>query len=450
MRITRSGGMGPGRGHLLSGLGPGDDNRARGGHQTLLNVGGPVRRGPGLPEAPPGGKPQRPPKITLAPAVLRWARETRGYSLEDAAGRLRIPEGRLANIESGTEGLTIPYIEKFAQLYKRNVATLLMKEPPKEPSPPPDFRTVGSQGVTQKLSPELLLAIRKARRTQMVALELASRLGESAAFRMTSINSEGNRDHVASQISNQLTVGRGITRTGDDRQSLRSWIGLVENANVLVLQFPAKVEEARGFGLPSDKFPVIAINRRDAVVAREFTLIHELVHLLLGSVGICGPYRPPSEGEQPQQEVEQFCNDVAGRVLVPTVELKGRLGSTRLRTQDAQELDRSAILLSRYFHVSKAVILRRLLSEGLISRDQYTSLNPFNDVQAGQAVSHTGGGGADAVALRFNEYGRKYVRMILEADSEGLINPTDFSDYLELRLSSRDRLAQLALREGVE
>jgi len=53
--------------------------------------------------------------------------------------------------------------------------------------------------------------------------------------------------------------------------------------------------------------------RQDSDTAWSFTLLHELPHIFLGQTGVSG-----STAGTP---VEIFCNDVAGRVLLPPAEL---------------------------------------------------------------------------------------------------------------------------------
>src|SRR5690606_38969916 len=73
------------------------------------------------------------------------------------------------------------------------------------------------------------------------------------------------------------------------------------------------VEAFRGFALADEVAPSIAINANDSKGAWCFTLVHELVHLLLGATGV--------SGSDDNQEIEKFCNDVASEFLVPMEEI---------------------------------------------------------------------------------------------------------------------------------
>ena len=80
------------------------------------------------------------------------------------------------------------------------------------------------------------------------------------------------------------------------------------------------MEVFRGFAVADDVAPFVVVNDNDSEPAWSFTLLHELVHLLLGQTGI--------SGARPGTGVEQFCNHVAAEWMLPA------------RTLDRIEIDR--------------------------------------------------------------------------------------------------------------
>ena len=96
----------------------------------------------------------------------------------------------------------------------------------------------------------------------------------------------------------------------------------VEKAGVFVLlkgdlgnyHTAMDTEIFRGFSIADGIAPFVVINDQDARPAWSFTLLHELVHLILGQTGV--------SGDRAENEIERFCNDVAGEFLLPTEELK--------------------------------------------------------------------------------------------------------------------------------
>jgi Zn-dependent peptidase ImmA (M78 family) len=138
---------------------------------------------------------------------------------------------------------------------------------------------------------------------------------------------------------NSLEMSHGIGRTANAIKEILNWDlneyrshpnierafaflrGKAEEAGIFVLLIDnlgsyhtaIDVEAFRGFALADEVAPFIAINANDSKGAWCFTLVHELVHLLLGATGVSG-----SDGNQ---EIEKFCNDVASEFLVPMEEI---------------------------------------------------------------------------------------------------------------------------------
>ena len=118
---------------------------------------------------------------------------------------------------------------------------------------------------------------------------------------------------------------------------------------------PLDAKEFRGFTLVDKKAPLIFINSTDSATGRLFTLIHELVHLFLGSSGIVNKIYLDDYSFSP---LEAFANKVTAEILVPKIEL---LSCS----------EKSIAELSRKFKVSEYVITRRLLDCGKISIAEY-------------------------------------------------------------------------------
>lgn len=116
-------------------------------------------------------------------------------------------------------------------------------------------------------------------------------------------------------------------------------------------------KEFRGFMLVDEKAPIIFINSTDSNAGRLFTLIHEFVHLLLGSAGIVNKIYLDTYSFNP---VEAFANRVTAEILVPKTELLEK------NTHDIPAL-------SRVFKVSEYVIARRLLDCAILSNVEYQS-----------------------------------------------------------------------------
>src|SRR4051812_6051918 len=79
-------------------------------------------------------------RAPIEPAVLRWARESAGIPLEDAAKGIRVSEKRLEAAENGAGQLTMNQAREAAKTYSRPFATLFLPQPPEEEPVEVQFR----------------------------------------------------------------------------------------------------------------------------------------------------------------------------------------------------------------------------------------------------------------------------------------------------------------------
>ncbi len=75
-------------------------------------------------------------EVSVQPEVLRWARESSGSSIEEAAGRIGTSPALFARLERETPKLRLSQLRILADYYKRPLAAFLLSEPPDEPRPP--------------------------------------------------------------------------------------------------------------------------------------------------------------------------------------------------------------------------------------------------------------------------------------------------------------------------
>lgn len=139
------------------------------------------------------------------------------------------------------------------------------------------------------------------------------------------------------------------------------------------------VDEFRGFAISDSVAPVIFINSSDAPSARLFTLIHELVHIVIGRSGVSGV------NTREEREEEQFCNQAAAEFLAPRKVFLTKWDKTILTEENIA-------ILSSHFHISKVATARKALTEALISDEQYWSIYNAEKARYTQKKSNSGGG----------------------------------------------------------
>ena len=83
-------------------------------------------------------------KANITPNVMAWARESCGYSLDDAASKIGRSVEEVSAWESGELQPTIPQARIASKVYKRPLAVFFLPEPPAVFSTLRDFRRLPS------------------------------------------------------------------------------------------------------------------------------------------------------------------------------------------------------------------------------------------------------------------------------------------------------------------
>ena len=85
------------------------------------------------------------PEIEVNPGVLRWARETSGFAIAEAAEKADTPPSELERWELKVSKIRFSVLKKLACAYKRPTVALLLDAPPEEPQNPAYFRLTKSE-----------------------------------------------------------------------------------------------------------------------------------------------------------------------------------------------------------------------------------------------------------------------------------------------------------------
>jgi Zn-dependent peptidase ImmA (M78 family) len=262
----------------------------------------------------------------IQPTILVWARETAGLSLEDAAQALTINPAhgktgaeRLADMEAGREEPTRPMLLRMSRVYRRPLLAFYLATPPRQGDRGQDFRTLSGK---ERFNPELDALVRDIKARQGL---IRSMLEDDDAKPLDFIGSATmtlSVGTIAARIAERLGISLARFRATKNADEAFAYLReRIEASGVYVLllgnlgshhtNMPVGV--FRGFALADTIAPMIVINDQDARTAWSFTALHELVHLFLGQTGI--------SGESGENTIEQYCNEVAGELLLPASEL---------------------------------------------------------------------------------------------------------------------------------
>lgn len=383
----------------------------------------------------------RTPPAPVAPALLNWARESIGLSVDDAAKKIGAKPERVAAWEAGEDSPTVAQLRKLAGAYKRPLAVFFLPEPPRGFMPLHDFRRLpGAEG--DGWSPALRLALRRAERQQRAVIELSALLDEEPSGRPSIEADTGDPERFAMSARSALGVTLEQQFSWRDRyKALAGWIAALEDAGVLVLQTSGiPLDEMRGFSIADPLVPVVVLNGSDAPRGRIFTAMHEWAHLLLNEAGVCDLH---DQGDGADDAIERFCNESAAAMLMPANAIGSEPAVARA-IGSSEVPDQVIADLAMRYSVSQEAVVRRLLSLGAGTWDFYMrKREEYREAYARQRAEEEGF--APFHRVRVRDLGKAYVRLVLDAYHGDQITVSDVSDYLGVRLKHLPNIEREAL-----
>ena len=371
--------------------------------------------------------------VGVQPKVLQWARQTAGLSLEDAARALGLGSARgrsgverLAAFESGLEPSRSTLLE-MAKVYRRPLLAFYLEEPPPAGDRGQDFRTLPGR---ERYSSELDALVRNIKARQGL---IRSVLEDNEAEPIHFVGSATSREPVArfaAVIRDHLGFSLAEFRskkTFDDAFSYAR--GKIENVGVFVLLLGnlgsyhtnIPVEVFRGFAIADRVAPLIVINDLDARAAWSFTAFHEFAHLWLGATGVSG-------GNETQNRLEQYCNDVAGEILLPESDIDSLSKLKRVHSFEALVEEISGFAEAR--RVSRSMVAYRLVRTGIIPSQVWKRLTEaFSEqwVQRKQQETEKRSdaeGGPNYYVVRRHRVGRALLGLVRRSLDDGTITYT--------------------------
>ncbi|OIT11697.1 hypothetical protein BL241_11530 [Ralstonia solanacearum] len=376
----------------------------------------------------------------INPDMLAWARTQSRMDVATAAAKVHQTAERLTEWEAGTRAPTLNQLRELANVYKRSVGVFFLKERPRVPRRPVDYRQFEVKA-RETMTPALANGMREAEAKRDAALDIYTQMEEAPPEWDLQIRRDASADHAAEVILARLGVTMQ-TRAGwqNHYEALSGWRAAVESLGVLVVQLRnVPMEEMRGCSIAHFPLPVIILNSADSPLGRVFTLLHELTHLARAESGLCDLTEDAPRAEADEQ-VEAFCNRVAGLVLVPPADLL-RLPEVQRANDNTQWRPESLQAMRRMFWTSQEVILRRLLDNGKTSREFYRAMR--EQFQRDYAAQRDQAGGPVPyyrVVLLNN--GRLLTRLALNAYGAQAITGAELSRILNAKLDHLPKIRE--------
>jgi Zn-dependent peptidase ImmA (M78 family)/DNA-binding XRE family transcriptional regulator len=378
---------------------------------------------------------RRSPEVDVKPEVLKWARESSGWTIGEIARKLKVSPESYRQWETTGSGVKVTHLEALAHHFKRPLAAFFLPRPPVEPKPPRDFRSL--PGRRDKFEKKTLFAIRQALWLQTIAGELSEAIGLETNPQVGKVELTDSPEMASVQARQFLGVSLDEQiRWRDESKALQRWRDAAEKTNVFVFSLPMPLDDARGFSLTERNPWIIVLNSSDAIRARIFTLFHEYGHLLLRNPGVCLPHQGWVRDAKLEGE-ELWCNQFAASLLLPAQAIREVNNRQRMASEQLPQLLWES---SRRFKVSQEVVLRRLLSLRLISQAQFWQ--ELDRLRTIPARERRGGFAAPPmVSVRTN--GGLLTRLVLEGRERELITYSDVARFLGVRLKHLGKIESL-------
>lgn len=331
--------------------------------------------------------------------------------------------------ENGDEHPTLPQAKSLAKQYRVPFAYFYLPNTPEKTKrlDKVDYRTFGNLGIGE-MSRELRWFLRDIEDRRDTMIELYEKAELEPIPLTLNISAEVAEDIFAAQIRSFLSLSEQVQiKLRKPETALSYCISKLEEQDFLVFQ-AAKIspEEMRGLSIAYDVFPIIALNRKDEPSARLFSLLHELVHILSRTSGICNDM---SQDKAQLGKMELFCNKIAGLALVPTQQLKKNKNIVLIQQYGLDDTYVNA--LARDFAVSREVILHRLWDIGIIGQTTYfDTFNRYSEEYIAYKSRAKKDGFLPPALDKGTQVGKLYTKAIIEAYHADRLSPRETSNYL--------------------
>lgn len=313
--------------------------------------------------------------------ILSWARKKSQLSLEDAARKLKINDSKkmsasdkLALFESAEKEVSRSLLVRMSKQYHVPLLMFYLNRPPELGERGSDFRKL-PVGFDEKENVNVDILIREIKARQNTMRETLIDADEEIKLEFIAKHKiEDGVSILVHTIRALLNFEQSEFRNQpNNREAFRFLRKKIETQGIFVLlkgnlgsyhsNIPVTI--FRGFALADNVAPFIVINDQDSEAAWAFTMIHELIHLILGLTGV--------SNSNFESVVEKFCNDVTSEFFLPEVEFNTFKFSRANFEQLKSEISEYATLTK----LSNTHIAYRLYKSGSINEATWNSLHEF-------------------------------------------------------------------------
>ncbi|MEK7486743.1 MAG: ImmA/IrrE family metallo-endopeptidase [Planctomycetota bacterium] len=372
--------------------------------------------------------------MPINPVVLKWARESGGFTLGDISnqqGFSKFPEW-----ESGKILPTYTQLENIAEKLHRPVALFFFPEPPEEEKIERSLRVIDEKDI-QIFSPSIRLLFRKAKAFQISLKELWVQEIDEHKKKIQWISLLKSSDVSTLAKETRKLFGISVAEQKSWKNSdkaLKKWRYALADKGLYVFKDAFQNKMIAGFCLYDDLFPIIFINNSMSKNRQIFTLAHELAHIVLKEsyLDIFDEKFWQLESEQPSH-IEAKCNAFAAEFLIPEEDFKAVV-SKQFIAED------TITKLAENYCVSKEVILRSCLTHQFIDKNFYHSkimewCKNFAPERM-NTLEKTLSGGGNYYNKKMDYLGDAYLALVLKNFDQGRIALEEAALHLDVKMKA--------------
>ena len=367
--------------------------------------------------------------------ILNWARETSGLTLEESVKKLQIKDAfgipaveRLNLLELGDEEPSRSLLVRMAKHYRRPLLTFYMSSPPRKGDRGEDFRSLPDDySKSDDYLIDTLIRNVKARQSMIKAAleddEEIQPIDFIGAYKISD-GLESLLNSLVNTLKLDINKFRSQKNSSDAFTILRNQI---QSAGIYVLLIgnlgsyhtSIDVDIFRGFAIADNIAPFIIINDQDSHAAWSFTLIHELVHLLLGQTGI--------SGGRSNLDIERFCNQVTGEFLLPSTEIE------EFRVDNSSTIEYLKTNISQFArdrNISSSMVAYKLYQSEKIEYETWNELHTFyrtfwlSERDERRKKARETEGGPTYYTIRQHRLGTHFINLVRSLMTSGSLSTT--------------------------
>lgn len=375
--------------------------------------------------------------VGVSAKTLKWARETAGRTQQEVAATLRKPVDTVIAWEEGVDWPSYNQLERLATMYRRPLALFFFPEPPHEDPLDRNFRLLPGFHAAD-LGSDVIFALRDSKVLQAALHELtdASNPAQRRIFEDVRVASGESPEALASRVRAYLDISTNTQASWKtDDEALARWRDGIERVGVFVFKRPFVGDTISGFCLDDEFFPTICLNNSNTFGRQSFTLAHEICHVLLDTGGVTVDDETYLDSlPTSTRDLERYCDRFAAELLVPRSDFAQNLTGGPISEEIAR--------LSRRYHVSKQVIVRRLYELKRLSDFEYRRIMGGLGSKYRRPASDSEAQKGNYYATKAAYLGRNFLRLAFNTLAAGRISAVDLANSLGVKARNLPKLEE--------